>query len=177
VQTARQWLCSLSTYKTSLYMRCVLICTTSTSNTSIAATITHSIHTHSYTACACTLLQVLREGAPEPPQQTDASAVTSTEQLSPRTMVFTNTAASCKAAHAALQAAGIRAVPYHKDLTLPERAENLAAFRSGSLLCISNLRSAGPYDHKGYIRAVANVNLNVRYHSSAHTFCFSLLHK
>jgi superfamily II DNA/RNA helicase len=94
----------------------------------------HSHYVHSSTAYIhALLLQVLREGAPEPPQQTDTTAVTSSEQLAPRTMVFTNTAASCKAAHATLQSAGISAVPYHKDLTLPERAENLAAFRSGDV--------------------------------------------
>ncbi|KAG5191577.1 P-loop containing nucleoside triphosphate hydrolase protein [Tribonema minus] len=55
-----------------------------------------------------------------------------------RAMVFCNTAASARAAHAALEAAGVAAAPYHGDVPAAQRAALLNEFRAGrarALVC------------------------------------------
>eukprot|EP00904_Undaria_pinnatifida_P012862 jgi/Undpi1/8706/HiC_scaffold_25.g11171.m1 len=64
---------------------------------------------------------------------------------STRTMVFANTAASCKRAHEALADAGFSVVPYHKETVPLERLENLHALRSGraNILVCTDLAARG----------------------------------
>eukprot|EP00903_Cladosiphon_okamuranus_P009999 g9484.t1 len=62
-----------------------------------------------------------------------------------RTMVFTNTAASCKRAFEALAEEGFSVVPYHKDTVPLERLANLHALRSGraKILVCTDLAARG----------------------------------
>eukprot|EP00752_Nemacystus_decipiens_P005690 g5150.t1 len=62
-----------------------------------------------------------------------------------RTMVFTNTAASCKRAYEALAEEGFSVVPYHKDTVPLERLANLHALRSGRarILVCTDLAARG----------------------------------
>ncbi|CAN0306681.1 unnamed protein product, partial [Pylaiella littoralis] len=62
-----------------------------------------------------------------------------------RTMVFTNTAASCKRAYEALSEEGFSVVPYHKETVPLERLANLHALRSGraKILVCTDLAARG----------------------------------
>lgn len=63
----------------------------------------------------------------------------------PKTMVFSNTAKSAAAVCEAMVAAGYDAVPFHKELHMDERAENLEAFRENraTFLVCTDLASRG----------------------------------
>ncbi|CAM9393244.1 unnamed protein product [Ascophyllum nodosum] len=62
-----------------------------------------------------------------------------------RTMVFANTAASCKLACEALAEEGFSFVPYHKEVAPRDRLENLKALKSGSakILVCTDLAARG----------------------------------
>lgn len=62
-----------------------------------------------------------------------------------KTMVFANTVGAVKVVCEGLDAAGVSAIPYHKDLSMEERTENLDYFRgnSSAILVCTDLAARG----------------------------------
>ncbi|CAM9648918.1 unnamed protein product [Discosporangium mesarthrocarpum] len=62
-----------------------------------------------------------------------------------KTMIFTNTAASCQALYEALDVEGFSVVAYHKNTAPMERLDNLAALRTGNakILVCTDLAARG----------------------------------